>query len=158
MNFQCHPPYTEENDNFQFKLTIFTNICQQADIPHEAALKAFPIMLKGLALDYYYSNFRSWWNATFEQVCSLMESYFEGAEYKRGVQMKFNAMTLKSVMAKPENQDKAMEDCLQVLIRDLRHLQHGLDAEFRSDKFLLNKLILACQDVPACHYACFKPC
>jgi hypothetical protein len=68
--------YTGENDNFQFKLTMFTNICQQADIPHEVALKAFPIMLKGLALDYYYSNFRSWWNATFEQVCSLMEIYF----------------------------------------------------------------------------------
>jgi hypothetical protein len=37
-------------------------------------------------LDYYYSNFRSWWNATFEQVCSLMEIYF----WRRGVHEVFS--------------------------------------------------------------------
>ena len=50
-----------------------------------------------------------------------------------------------------------MEECLQLLIKDLRHLQHGLDAELRTDKFIHNKLINACQDIPACQYACFKP-
>lgn len=50
-----------------------------------------------------------------------------------------------------------MEECLQLMIKDLRHLQHGLDPEFRSDKFIHNKLINACQDIPACQYACFKP-
>lgn len=50
-----------------------------------------------------------------------------------------------------------MEESLQLLIKELRHLQHGLDFEFRTDKFIHNKLINACQDVSACQYACFKP-
>ncbi len=54
------------------------------------------------------------------------------------------------------NKGKSIEESLQLLIKELRHLQHGLDFELRIDKFIHNKLINACQDVPACQYACFK--
>jgi hypothetical protein len=54
------------------------------------------------------------------------------------------------------NEGKSIEECLQLLIKNLRHLQHGLDSELRSEKFIHNKLINACQDVTACQYACFK--
>jgi hypothetical protein len=50
-----------------------------------------------------------------------------------------------------------MKECLQLLIQDLRHLQHELDSALRTEQFILNKLITACQDVPACQYACFRP-
>jgi hypothetical protein len=50
-----------------------------------------------------------------------------------------------------------MKECLQLLIQNLRHLQHGLDSALRTEQFILNKLITACQDVPACQYACFRP-
>jgi hypothetical protein len=59
-------------------------------------------------------------------------------------------------MIKSENEDKFIEKCLQLLIKNLRHLQHDLDSELRSEKFIHNKLINACQDVFACQYACFK--
>ena len=49
-----------------------------------------------------------------------------------------------------------MNECLQLLIKELRHLQHNLNEEFRTDKFIHNKLITACQDISACQYACFK--
>ena len=49
-----------------------------------------------------------------------------------------------------------MNECLQFLIKKLRHLQHDLDEKFRIDKFIHNKLIIACQDVSACQYACYK--
>ena len=51
----------------------------------------------------------------------------------------------------------SMEECLQLLLKDLRHLQHWLDAKLCTDKFIHNKLINACQDIPACQYICFKP-
>jgi hypothetical protein len=54
------------------------------------------------------------------------------------------------------NEGKSAEECLQLLIKQLRHLQHGLDPELRSEKFIHNKLINACQDVSACQYVCFK--
>jgi hypothetical protein len=54
------------------------------------------------------------------------------------------------------NEDKSIEECLQLLIKNLRYLQHDLNSELRSEKFIHNKLINACQDVFVCQYACFK--
>lgn len=44
--------YGGEEDSFDFKLSIFHDIYSRADVPPEAEMKAFPTMLKGLALDY----------------------------------------------------------------------------------------------------------
>ncbi len=54
------------------------------------------------------------------------------------------------------NEDKSMKECLQLLIKDLRHLQHDLDQTLRTNEFIHNKLINACQEISACQYACFK--
>ena len=49
--------YTEElkyngiNGSFNYKLTIFYNICNWLDVPQEAYNKALLIMLTGLALN-----------------------------------------------------------------------------------------------------------
>ena len=40
-----------------------------------------------------------------------------------------------------------MEKCLQLLIKNLCHLQYGLDAKLRIDKFIHNKFINACQNI-----------
>ncbi len=50
-----------------------------------------------------------------------------------------------------------MNECLQLLIKELRHLQHGLGSTLRIDEFIHNKLVNACQKIPAYQYACFKP-
>ena len=54
--------YTEESkyrgnrDSFNFKLAIFYNIYRHTDILYKAKAKAFPMMLKGLVLDFFYLN------------------------------------------------------------------------------------------------------
>ena len=81
--------YSGRNDSFTFKLAIFHNICLRADVPPKAKMKAFPIMFKGLALDYYYSNISiSAVAMNFDQVCNSIRNYFEGAEYKQSVLLK----------------------------------------------------------------------
>jgi hypothetical protein len=146
--------YSDENDSFSFKLTIFHDMCDRADVSQSAKLKAFSTMLKGLAFDYYYSNMSTDIFIIFDEVCFSMRNYFEGAEYRRSILSKWNNLILKSVMT--SNEDKSIEECLQLLIKNLRHLQHGLNSELRSEKFIHNKLINACQDVFVCQYACFK--
>jgi hypothetical protein len=69
---------------------------------------------------------------------------------------KWNNFILKSVMIKSENEEKFIEECLQLLIKNLRHLQHDLNLELWSEKFIHNKFINACQDVFVCQYVCFK--
>ena len=55
-----------------------------------------------------------------------------------------------------KHQNKSMNECLQFLIKKLRHLQHDLNEKFRFDKFIHNKLITTCQEMLACQYVCFK--
>jgi hypothetical protein len=149
--------YSGEDDNFDYKLTIFHDLCDRADVPSRAKTKAFPSMFRGLALGHYYLNIniRSTSPPSFDDLCNLTRQYFKGAEYRRGVLARWNSITLRQVMDK--NPDKSVGESLQILIKDLRHLQHGLDSEFRTDKFLHNKLIDTCQGIPACQYACYKP-
>ncbi len=148
--------YSGRNNSFTFKLAIFHDICSRADVPPETKMKAFPTMLKGLALDYYYSNISTITIAmNFDQVCNSIRNYFEGAEYKQSNLSKWNKLTLKSVISKSEG--KPIEECFEKLIDELRHLQHGLDLEFYTNRFIHNKLINACQNFPTCQYTCFKP-
>ena len=59
-------------------------------------------------------------------------------------------------MITSQHQNKSMNECFQLLIKKLRHMQHDLDEKFWIDKFIHNKLIIACQNVSACQYACYK--
>jgi hypothetical protein len=54
------------------------------------------------------------------------------------------------------NENKSMNECLQLLIKELRHLQHDLESALRIDEFIHNKLVNACQKIFACQCACFK--
>ena len=148
--------YSEENDSFTYKLSIVHDICDRVDISHEVKIKAFSIMWVGDALDYYYSHIGHESRATFDEICYIIRSYFETAKHKRGILFKWNDTTLKFIMVKTENKGKFMKECLQLLFKELRHLQHELDSEFRIDKFFHNKLINACQDISICQYACFN--
>jgi hypothetical protein len=148
--------YSDENDSFSFKLTIFHDMCDRVDVSQSAKLKAFLIMLKDLALDYYYSNMfiNIMILIMFDEICFSMRNYFEDVQYRRDILIKWNNLILRSMMT--SNKDKSIEKCLQLLIKQLRHLQHGLNSKLWSEKFIQNKLINACQDVFACQYACFK--
>jgi hypothetical protein len=48
--------YKSNRDSFNFKLAIFYDICRYTNIPYKAKAKAFPIILKGLALNFFYLN------------------------------------------------------------------------------------------------------
>jgi hypothetical protein len=48
--------YGGNRDSFNFKLAIFYNIYRRTNILYKAKAKIFPIMLKGLALNFYYLN------------------------------------------------------------------------------------------------------
>ena len=48
--------YGGDRDSFNFKLTIFYNIYGRANILYKVKAKAFPIMLKGLVLNFFYLN------------------------------------------------------------------------------------------------------
>ena len=111
--------YSGENDNFDFKLTVFHDLYNRADIPDYIKVKAFPTMLRGLALDFYYANIVNK-HLNFDGTCNAITNYFEGPEYKRSILAKWNSTSLRSIINR--NAGKSTEECLQILILNLRHL------------------------------------
>ena len=59
-------------------------------------------------------------------------------------------------MTKQENENKSMIDCLNILINELRHLQHELSSELQNEIFMQNHLIIECEEVPTCQLTCYK--
>jgi hypothetical protein len=69
----------DRSTSFDYKLTIFYNICKRSGLPCEGYATAFPTMLKGLAEDHYYSSNLA--DKSFEDTCIYMRNFFEGPEY-----------------------------------------------------------------------------
>jgi hypothetical protein len=68
-------------------------------------------MLRGLALDYYYTNFKSNpFSVSFDKLCESTRNYFEGSEYKRDILTQWNALKLRTVIDK--NTEKSIIECL----------------------------------------------
>ena len=150
--------YSGVNDNFDFKLVIFHDLCARADVPEIAKAKAYPTMLRGSALDHYYTNLNNNPQVVpFDQICNATRKYFEGPEYRRGMVAKWNSTTLKGTMEQEEILGRKASECFELLIKEWRHLQHGLEPDLRSEKTLYHRMISACQTLPACRYACYRP-
>jgi hypothetical protein len=65
-------------------------------------------MLRRITFNFYYKNKATY--ITFNSIYNAIRNYFKGLEYKRGVLIKWNAITLKIVIIKSEG--KSIEDCL----------------------------------------------
>ena len=63
--------YRGNRNSFNFKLTIFYNIYRRVNILYKAKAKAFPIMLKGLALNFFYLN-NTINKLSFQDICSAV--------------------------------------------------------------------------------------
>jgi hypothetical protein len=78
--------YSGEDDSFDFKLIIFYDLCNRADVPQEAKVKTYPTVLRSLAFNHYYTNLK---NITltllFNQIYDAIHNYFKGPEYRHGI-------------------------------------------------------------------------
>ena len=101
-------------------------------------------MLCGLTLNHYYINLKNIiFFILFDQICNAIYNYFKGLKYKRGILKQWNLITLKSIIGKGENTRKLTLNCLQLLIKELKHFQYSFNLDLYIDKFLYNKLINA---------------
>jgi hypothetical protein len=67
--------------SFDYKLSIFIEVCQRLDLHPDMYMRAFPTMLMGLALDHFYSARLQ--HKTFAEACDSMHRYFEGPGFYR---------------------------------------------------------------------------
>jgi hypothetical protein len=67
------------NNSLNSKLDIFYVICYNARLFKIKLLRAFPIILKGLARDYFYAY--SLYIRTYNKAISHLYSLFKGAKF-----------------------------------------------------------------------------
>ena len=139
--------YNREGGNFDFKLRIFVDTATKVDLLEEGYKRAISTMLKGLALDYYYSTLLTD-SLSFEQICQAIKDHFEDDNYRRNALVNWNNITLETI--KTDNPNKSMSYYFQVLVTTLQKLRHGLVLELQTDAFLKNKLMLACRSLKEC--------
>jgi hypothetical protein len=103
--------YSGDLDNFDFKYSIFLDLCEHIEVPKDAYLKAFPTMLKGAALNYYYTNYKSNpYVTSLLDLCNNIKQHFKGAEHECNILTKWNDLTLRMEIDK--NPGKSIEDYL----------------------------------------------
>ncbi|KAI6248725.1 hypothetical protein HI914_02446, partial [Erysiphe necator] len=132
-------------DRFDFKLTIFKEICERVYLSEDKWVKGLPIMLKGDAKKFYYQSIFPHINSLtdFNTIINKIKSNFEGAEYQRTFLETWKDTTLDSLILK--------------FTCHARDLQLGLAPRYRDEEFLYTKLLHACKKNQACELACFKP-
>ena len=75
--------YTGISDSFDYKFKIFLDHYKQARIPRDSLISTMSIMLKGQALDYFFTyKFRSQDNWSIEEIGIAIKAYFEGPEHQ----------------------------------------------------------------------------
>jgi hypothetical protein len=146
--------YDGINGTLNYKITIFKDICGRSDVPPAAYHKALPTMLTGLALDQYYSASLAT-KASFDAACTHLRGFFEGPGAERLATAEWNSVSLEKVII--NSKDKSVSTCLRILINKLSKLQHGLAPEFQTPAFMSNKLVTACEGIPACQIAVSDP-
>lgn len=141
-------------DNFDRKLAIFHERCEQSGIFGEERRKAFSIMLCSAASQFYFDQLQGKGLSLAgmaEKICSR----FQTAERTRALLREWESLSLPSIMT--QNQGKSATFCLETLINRLSEIQVCLPMEYRNDTIFKNKLLNAVKDVESCRLAYQKP-
>ncbi|KAI6248703.1 hypothetical protein HI914_02685 [Erysiphe necator] len=149
--------YSEENkynglptESFTYKSSIFIDFASKSEIPQDALPTAFSTMLKGMALEYYYSCCQGS-TLTISQLIRRFQEHFEGEEHRRNMLREWNKVNLRNMFHKNPSKEKGL--VFNEMVQILRATQRGLDREYQTDSALRNKIISACSDIPACSSA-----
>ncbi|RKF77195.1 hypothetical protein GcM1_221028b [Golovinomyces cichoracearum] len=91
------------NDGFDYKLSIFYDICNRTNLPDWQCKTAILIMLKDNALSYYYRTLlpKITQEMSFEDVIHSLKNNFEGEAYQRLVKQKWRKVNMKATLPTP---------------------------------------------------------
>ena len=145
----------ETDDDFQSKFIIFMDRCDQTGIDSDTdKVKAFSVMLRKTALDYFYRQVKNR-ATTIQSLQKAMTSRFETEERTRALVRQWDSLSLARIIR--DNPGTTTTQCLERLIDRVSKLQHTLPPAYAEDYVVRNKLLNAVRHVPECQLACQKP-
>ncbi|KAI0996762.1 hypothetical protein K3495_g11420 [Podosphaera aphanis] len=117
----------EPTESFNYKFGLFIDLTNKANLPNEALPIAFSSMLRGIALEYYHSNFHGL-NLSITELVHNFQNYFEGHEHRQNMLREWNSINLRSMWRKAPEKSKGL--VFNEMVQHLLSIQRGLDREF----------------------------
>jgi hypothetical protein len=144
--------YGGSEDSFTLKYRTFEDYCRRCGLPNSdtARQRAFPIMLKGRAEEYYQENYPIWEEQGISPRRAIM-AWFEGPQQRRAAQDEWNRTTFNSI--RNDNPEKPLKECLNILFTTLAKLRFKLPENLRDEGTFYNKLREATRLHKACRTA-----
>lgn len=147
--------YRGADDCLNLKSQMFYDLCSEVGFTSQSYRNAFPVMLTGEALTYYYSTLAGR-NLEFETIIQRIRSQYETEQQQQQKDFtEWSTITLATVI--DENTNRSTEECLNLMTGKLRKLQSRLDPIYHTPKALRDRLINACRSIPECIFACYNP-
>jgi hypothetical protein len=138
------------------KLLIFYDCCHRLGIPQWQFAGAFPTMLKGRALSFYYDRLCGTPEPRdFDTMVSRVKGHFENQERNQTYLTDWRNTTLSRIIS--ENPDMSKIDCLDLLFDKLTKIQRALPTVGQSEEALRIQLLNACRSVRECTFCLYSP-
>lgn len=141
-------------ENFARKLSLLSEHCEQNGVYDAHLAKAFSIMFKGHALQYYLDSIKSRLLSS-DETCRFVRQSFEPEEQTRALIREWDNLSLPLVMN--QNAGESQTNCLNFIISHLTDIQSALLDEHHPKNILKNKILNSINDVPQCKLAYQKP-
>eukprot|EP00171_Calliarthron_tuberculosum_P022803 IDg22803t1 len=137
-------------DNFERKLKVFFERCDQTGVPDHEKATAFSLMLEGVALQYYVDHIKTS-SDTIHGRINMIKQRFVTHERTLSLIREWESTTL--IRYIETNPTKPKKEVLELMICRLQDLQLSLPDPYRPDLILKNKLLSACEGIEECRLA-----
>ena len=144
----------EPNDNFSHKVELFLDNAARMGVPPTAIPLAMPLMLTGLAADFFHEECRGK-SLTFNQMRNAIRKRFETPERIRLLIDQWYDLSLKEFVQKRESGLDI--DALNEFLKEAGEIQRNLPPGYQGPEVMRDRLIRACRPVDACKLACYQP-
>ncbi|KAF6795466.1 glycosyl transferase [Colletotrichum musicola] len=144
-------------DSFESKMAIFRDTCNKADITIPQYRGAFSTMLKGKAIDYYFSltidNDAS--SMSFHELAIRVKSHFETEEFQSAYISEWAQTTFAQVIR--DNPNKTKLEAFDTLVDTLTRIQRVLPHYYKGELVIRDHLLRACYGVKECRLGLTAP-
>ncbi|MDB5910367.1 MAG: polyprotein [Massilia sp.] len=146
----------EMYDVLDTKLVIFRDCCHRVGIQQWQAGGAFPTMLRGRALQFYYDRLCDTDSPRdLPTMVRMMKTHFESEESKQMYLSQWRETTL--IQTIEQNPGKPKTEALEILLDKLTKIQRALPTTSQTTEALRLQVLNACRGVGECTLCLFNP-
>ena len=134
--------FTDIDDNFEFKSSIFEKKCKRIDLSSDAYMLKVSIMLIESALNFYYSHRKT--ATRYTNFCIKIQNFFENPEWQRLNLAKWQTIIFADVIA--ANPTLITTECLRKMCTKMNEIQRNVTLAFQKNEHLKKNIIKTCRE------------